>query len=143
LGVVVVNAAGNERGDAWGHIIAPADGFDVIAVGAVDANRRLASFSSPGPTADGRIKPEVCAMGVRTIVAASTPTSGDALYEWGSGTSYSTPQVAGAAALLLEIHPGWTVTQVRSALMSTASRASAPNNDFGSGIINATAASKK
>jgi subtilisin family serine protease len=143
LGVVIVNAAGNERRNAWAHIIAPADGFDVIAVGAVDANGYLASFSSPGPTADGRIKPEVCAMGVWTIVAASGATTGDAYYQWGSGTSYATPLVAGTVALLLEAHPTWTVAQVRDALMSTASRASSPGNDYGWGIINAAAAVKK
>lgn len=143
LGVVVVNAAGNDRHDAWGHIIAPADGFDIIAVGAVDANGNLASFSSPGPTADGRIKPEVCAMGVRTIVAASGAATGDAYYQWGSGTSYATPLVAGAVALLLEAHPAWTPALVRSAMMNTAHNASTPNNDYGWGIINAAAAVKK
>ena len=70
----------------------------MIAVGAVDANGIIASFSSPGPTYDGRIKPEVCAMGVRTIVAASTAPTGEANYQWGSGTSYATPLVAGVAA---------------------------------------------
>jgi serine protease AprX len=143
LGVVVVNAAGNERRSVWGHIIAPSDGYDVIAVGAVDANGNMSSFSSPGPTADGRIKPEVCAMGVRTIVAASTAAVGDANYQWGSGTSYATPLVAGVAALLLEAHPTWTVAQVREALMSTAGNAASPNNDYGWGIINAAAAVKK
>lgn len=143
LGVVVVNAAGNERRSAWGHIIAPADGFDVIAVGAVDANGIIASFSSPGPTYDGRIKPEVCAMGVRTIVAASTAPTGEANYQWGSGTSYATPLVAGVAALLLEAHPTWTVAQVRDALMTTAGNVAAPNYDYGWGIVNAAAAVKK
>jgi serine protease AprX len=143
LGVVVVNAAGNERRNAWGHIIAPADGFDVIAVGAVDANGAISTFSSPGPTYDGRIKPEVCAMGVRTIVAASVAATGDAAYQWGSGTSYATPLVAGTVALLLEAHPTWTPAQVRNALMTTANRAASPNNDYGWGIVNAAAAVKK
>lgn len=143
LGVVVVNAAGNERTNSWGHIIAPADGFDVIAVGAVDTNRRLSSFSSPGPTADGRIKPEVCAMGVRNFVATSSPTSGNAAYAMGNGTSYATPLAAGVVALLLEAHPEWTVAQVREALMSTADRAASPNNDYGWGIVNAPAAVRK
>ena len=139
LGVVVVNAAGNERRNAWGHIIAPADGFGVIAVGAVDSAGKIASFSSPGPTYDGRIKPEVCAWGVSNLVAA-TAGDGSDTYVTGSGTSYATPLAAGVVALLLEAHPDWTPTQVRNALMGTAANAAAPNNDYGWGIIDALAA---
>jgi len=139
LGVVVVNAAGNERTNSWGHIIAPADGFDVIAVGAVDSSNRISSFSSPGPAFDGRIKPEVCAWGVNNLVAKNRADGSD-FYSRGSGTSYSTPLVAGVAALLLEAHRDWTPRQVRAALMNTASNAAAPNNDVGWGIVNAPAA---
>lgn len=139
LGVVVVNAAGNARNDPWGHIIAPADGFDVIAVGAVDASGVIAPFSSPGPTYDGRIKPEVCALGVNNWLAANDP-DGIEDYRRGSGTSFATPLVAGVAALLLEIHREWTPAQVRSSLLSTASRSLNPDNDYGWGIINATLA---
>ncbi len=140
LGVVVVNAAGNERRNAWGHIIAPADGYDVIAVGAVDATGRIASFSSPGPTADGRVKPEVCAMGVNNFVATSGLTTGDGTYVRGNGTSYATPLIGGVVALLLEAHRSWTPKDVRNALMKTANNAAAPNNDFGWGVIDAAAA---
>jgi subtilisin family serine protease len=139
LGVVVVNAAGNERGNAWGHIIAPSDGSDVIAAGAVDSTGKLASFSSPGPTYDGRIKPEVCALGVSNWVAANRKDQSD-YYVRGSGTSYATPLVAGVVALLLEAHRNWTPKQVRAALMDTAGNASAPNNNYGWGIVNAAAA---
>lgn len=139
LGMVVVNAAGNERDTSWRHIIAPADGFDVIACGAVDSLGRIASFSSPGPTYDGRIKPEVCALGVRNWLAANKP-DGSATYSRGSGTSFATPLVAGVAALLLEIHRDWTPAQVRAALLSTASRSRNPDNDFGWGIVDAALA---
>ena len=141
LGVVVVNAAGNERNSSWGHIIAPADGFDVISVGAVDSNGQIASFSSPGPTHDGRIKPEVCALGVDNWLANSSQGRDDS-YNMGSGTSFATPLVAGVAALLLEIHRDWTPAQVRSALLQTASQAQNPDNDYGWGIVDATAAAK-
>lgn len=139
LGVVVVNAAGNERDTSWRHIIAPADGFYVIACGAVDSMERIASFSSPGPTYDGRIKPEVCALGVRNWRAANKE-DGSAIYNRGSGTSFATPLVAGAAALLLEIHRDWTPAQVRSAFLGTAGRSNNPDNDFGWGIVDAALA---
>jgi len=138
MGVVVVNAAGNERNNSWGHIIAPSDGFKVIAVGAVDSEGQLASFSSPGPSFDGRIKPEVCAMGVNVWLARSD--GGQVSFGRGSGTSFATPLAAGVAALLLEAHPDWTPDDVRLALTSTASRSSDPDNDYGWGIIDALAA---
>jgi serine protease AprX len=139
LGVVVVTAVGNERDNLWGHIIAPSDGFDVIAVGAVDSSGNIAFFSSPGPSYDGRVKPEVCALGVDDWIAGNREDGSD-IYETGSGTSFATPLVAGAAALLLEIHRDWTPLQVRSALMSTASRSLNPDNDYGWGIVNAALA---
>ena len=135
LGVVVVNAAGNERDEPWGHIIAPADGFGVVAVGAVDAGGRIAPFSSPGPTFDGRTKPEVCALGVDDWMAA-----GDDAYRRASGTSFATPLVAGAVALILEAHRDWTPRRVRSALLATADRSLRPDNNYGWGIIDATSA---
>ena len=141
LGVVVVNAAGNERDSSWGHIIAPADGFDVISVGAVNSNGQIASFSSPGPTYDGRIKPEVCALGVSNWLADSSEDRDDS-YDTGSGTSFATPLVAGVVALILEIHRDWTPTQVRSALLQTANRAQNPDNDYGWGIVDGTAAAE-
>ena len=139
LGVVVVNAAGNERNDPWGHIIAPADGFKVIAVGAVDSSGHISSFSSPGPTYDGRIKPEVCALGVNTWLAG-TDNNENPVYRSGSGTSFATPLVAGVVALLLEAHPDWRPNDVRAALLATASRSTTPDNDYGWGIVNALAA---
>ncbi|UCE06095.1 MAG: S8 family serine peptidase, partial [bacterium] len=145
LGIVVVNGAGNERGNWWGHIIAPADGDSVISVGAVDRNGNLASFSSPGPTYDGRIKPEVLAMGVRTVCAISYGSPGYSSLSGISslnGTSLSTPLVAGVTALLLQIHPEWTPMDVKQALTSTANYNDFPNNYYGWGIVNAVKASK-
>ena len=135
-GMVVVNAAGNERPYAWHYIIAPADGDSVIAVGAVDLQGKLTSFSSAGPTYDGRIKPDVLACGYRTFCASS---SGG--YTRMDGTSLSTPLVAGVCALLLEAHPDWSPIQVREALWNTASRADNPDNLMGYGIVNAAKAS--
>ena len=139
LGVVVVNAAGNERDEPWGHIIAPADGFGVVAVGAVNAGGRIAPFSSPGPTFDGRTKPEVCALGVDDWMAANGADGSDS-YRRGSGTSFATPLVAGAVALILEAHRDWTPRRVRSTLLATADHSLRPDNNFGWGTIDAASA---
>ncbi|MBU1651331.1 S8 family serine peptidase, partial [bacterium] len=137
-GIVVVTAAGNERGSEWNHIIAPADADSVISVGAVNSSGSLASFSSPGPSYDGRIKPEVCARGVSTWCA--TPWSGTNGYFGIGGTSLATPLVGGSCALILEAHPDWTPMMVRQALMMTADNAATPDNDYGWGIIDVYAA---
>jgi subtilisin family serine protease len=136
-GIVVCAAAGNERTSTWGHILAPADGDSVLAVGAARLDGTIASFSSPGPTADGRIKPDFCALGV--AVPAASP-SVDTGYVAVSGTSLACPLAAGVAALLLQRAPGLTPWQVREALRETASRAALPDNDFGWGILDAAAA---
>ncbi|MFQ6609065.1 MAG: S8 family serine peptidase [Fidelibacterota bacterium] len=133
LGIVCVTAAGNEGYYDWYYIIAPADADSVIAVGAVDSEGMIASFSSHGPTYDGRTKPEVCARGVYTFCASP---SGTQEYTYVSGTSLSTPLVGGAAAVVLSAHPDWTPMQVREALMMTASQSDSPDNDYGWGIIN-------
>ncbi|MEE8335134.1 MAG: S8/S53 family peptidase [Candidatus Neomarinimicrobiota bacterium] len=131
LGMVCVTAAGNENGSSWNHIIAPADADSVISVGAVDRFGNIASFSSRGPSADGRIKPEVCARGVAT--ACATPSKLE--YTNLNGTSLSTPLVAGAAALILSANPEWTPMMVREALLITASKYLNPDNTYGWGII--------
>lgn len=131
-GVVVITSAGNEGNNSWLYVTAPADGFDVIAVGAVSSNGQIASFSSRGPTRDGRIKPEVVAMGVSCYMAY--PYSG---YGYGNGTSFAAPLVAGTAALMLSAHPQLTPKQVRQALIQTADRVAGPDNNYGFGLIDA------
>ena len=137
LGMVCVTAAGNEGDHDWYHIIAPADADSVISVGAVDASNVTPSFSSHGPTADGRIKPEVLARGVATFLAGTDSTLD---FLSGSGTSFATPLVAGACALILEAHPNWTPMMVREALMMTADGNTTPDNTRGFGLIDVVAA---
>jgi subtilisin family serine protease len=138
LGVVVVNSAGNEGFNPDHNTLgAPADGRAVIAVGAVDFAGRRASFSSVGPTPDGRVKPDVAAQGVAVKVARSTSTTG---YGGSSGTSFSCPLTAGVAALVLQAHPFYGVEQVISVMRETASNAGSPDNLLGWGIVNALAA---
>jgi hypothetical protein len=135
-GVTIVTAAGNEGPLPWPGIIAPSDGDSVIAVGAVDSNGVIIGFSSRGPSYDGRIKPDVMAMGLSVVSAAPY----DSLtYLRTSGTSLATPLVAGAVALLLQMHPHWTPMDVWTALTGEASNAATPNNDYGWGIIDAYA----
>jgi len=136
-GIVVVNSAGNERNTPWRYIIAPADGRYVIAVGAVDSLGRVASFSSMGPTYDGRIKPDVCALGV-SVFGASTSSKNS--YVYASGTSLSCPIVAGIAALILSTHPELNSFEVRDAIRNTASHSENPDNDYGWGIVNGLSA---
>ena len=130
LGVIVVNSAGNERGNLWGTIIPPADGDSVIAAGGVNAYGSLWTGSSPGPTADGRIKPDVCAMAQGVIAAAS----GSSSYYGFTGTSMAAPIVAGGIALILEANPDWDLHTVIANLKYTATDANSPNNDYGWGI---------
>ncbi len=137
-GVVVVNSAGNSGFDPTHNTLgAPADGVHVIAAGAVDPDRVRTSFSSVGPTADGRIKPDVAAQGL--FVKTAAPGAVDA-YDYVAGTSFSCPLTAGVVALLLEAHPTYTVDQVIAVLRSTASQAAAPDNLLGWGIVNGLAA---
>jgi hypothetical protein len=133
-GIAVVTAAGNNGPLPWPGVIAPSDGDSVIAVGAVDFTGLIASFSSRGPTYDGRIKPDVCAQGV-SVYAASPYDS--LSYVWVGGTSLSTPLVAGASALCLQMHPYWSPVVLRDELRASANRAQNPDNDYGWGVIDA------
>jgi hypothetical protein len=132
-GIVVCNAMGNEGdGVSPGTLWSPADADSILSVGAVDSNNLVAGFSGFGPTADNRTKPEVVAQGVTT--AWIQPGALNASFA--NGTSLSTPLVGGAAALVREAHPEWTVAQVRQSLMETADNAGTPNNIRGWGRIN-------
>ena len=133
-GVVVCSAMGNEGESSWHIMTSPADADSIVSVGAVDISGVYASFSSVGPTADGRIKPDVVADGVGDYCALRALSSYATYFQ---GTSLSTPLVAGAAALILSAHPELTPIQVRDALRNTASGPSSPNDSTGWGIIDA------
>jgi len=135
LGIFVANSAGNEGSHPTRNTLgAPADGDSVIAVGSVTSSGNRSSFSSVGPTVDGRIKPDLMAMGSNNYVACNGSNS--CYSSWGSGTSWSCPMVAGAAALLLEADPSLTPMQLASLMKNTASLSNNPNNQMGWGIVN-------
>jgi hypothetical protein len=130
-GLVMVASAGN-----WGPnpttIGAPADADMLIAVGAVDLDRVVTDFSSRGPTFDGRIKPDVAALGHDNwVVAPGTPDA----YVQGNGTSYAAPLVAGVAALLKQAYPELTAADMHALLTGTATQSSMPDNAMGYGIV--------
>ena len=138
-GITVCSAAGNERNSPWGHIIAPSDGDSVICVGGVDVSGNLYQSSSPGPSADGRIKPDVSARAVSTRTVSPNDSTA---YTSGSGTSFATPLTSGAVALVLqfvkeEFQKSWGPMDVLQALRAEASQSDNPDNDLGWGIIDA------
>lgn len=139
-GIVVCTAMGNEGTTDWYYLIAPADANTTLSVGGSTASGDLWDQSSHGPTFDGRTKPEVLARGSLTRGAASPEDHLGEGYRDFDGTSVATPLVAGAAALLLEAHPGWTPENVREALMMTADNSTSPDNDRGWGRIDVLAA---
>lgn len=134
-GMVVVNSAGNDGGNSWHYIGVPADADSIITVGAVDSLRNFAGFSSYGPTADGRLKPTLAAMGVASAVLAP---NGAAVR--GNGTSYACPELAGLVAGFWQAHPALSAQQVIAALTAGASQASNPDNTQGYGVVDFVAA---
>ena len=132
LGVVVCSAMGNEGGSPWNIMTSPADADSILSVGAVTYSGTYAGFSSVGPTADGRTKPDVVADGVGDYCALRALSSYSSSFQ---GTSLSTPLVVGAAALILSAHPQLTPIQVRDALRNTASKAASPDDSTGWGVI--------
>jgi len=147
-GVIVVNAAGNDadlRAGSPNTLIAPADADSILTAGAVTPFGVRAGFSSYGPTSDGRIKPDVMAVGTSIQAASAYDTSA---YTEGStqGTSFACPLTAGVAALVLKAHPEASPQAIVAAIRSTAHQAQAqttrPDNYYGWGIIDAVAAIK-
>ncbi|HOV99308.1 MAG TPA: S8 family serine peptidase [Bacteroidota bacterium] len=165
-GLLVVVSAGNERwpkkdtiiqrdsdgnitGIYWGQkqgtgsITTPADADSILAVGATYSYGKLAAFSSTGPTADGRIKPDVVAQG--SLICAVDGGSTAGYFSSWSGTSFAAPLVAGAAALILSAHPSATAMEIRDAILATAHAITdtmagagiSPNNYYGYGSVDA------
>lgn len=131
VGILVVNSAGNDGNNVWRHIGAPADADSVLTVGSVDSLRNYSYFSSVGPTADGRIKPNLVARGGNA--AGLSPGNGILR---GIGTSYACPILAGMATGFWQANPTLTAQQVLMWLQRSGSQANQPDNELGYGVPN-------
>ena len=130
-GMIVVNAAGNEGTSAWHYISAPADAASVLSIGAVNASGEIVGFSSYGPTADGRIKPDVCAQGANIYVinaAGNIATS--------NGTSFSSPVLTGVITCLWQAFPFKTNAEITQLVKESAHLYANPTAQEGYGIPN-------
>jgi serine protease AprX len=130
-GILVVTSAGNDGNKAWKFIAAPADADSVLAVGAVDSLGVRASFSSLGPTADNRIKPDVVALGLNAYVLS---LNGNVVKS--NGTSFAGPIIAGFATALWQANLTKTNMQMVEFIRQIGSISKAPNNNIGFGIPN-------
>lgn len=130
-GMLVVTSAGNRGSSAWRIITAPGDARDVLTIGAVDSLGNHAPFSSYGPTADLRIKPDVMAQG-----QAASFVSVDGNLTRGNGTSFSSPILCGLAACLWQAHPNRSAAEIRQAIIESAHLYNAPNDSMGHGLPN-------
>lgn len=129
-GMIPVNSAGNSGGSDWRYISAPADAIGILAVGAVNDDRVLAGFSSRGPSIDGRVKPDVSAVGWGSIGLGWDGTDIARI----NGTSFSSPLVAGGVACLWQLHRDRTAQEVMDAVRRSASHHDSPNDSIGFGI---------
>ena len=130
-GILVFCSAGNEGMSAWGHLCFPADADSILTIGAVTEKKRKSDFSSTGPTADGRVKPDLVALG--TGCAVIDPTG---RLRFANGTSFATPILAGLGACLLQALPALTPEELRTLFRQAGHRAKRPTAELGYGLPN-------
>ena len=128
-GILVVASAGNERDSPWIHIIAPSDGFKVVAAGAVDGFSVISTFSSAGPSADGRVKPDNVTQGVSVPIETSV-----GIVSRANGTSFSCPVLSGMCACVMQAVPAALNTDIIRTLHASADRFDFPDSLYGYGI---------
>ncbi len=130
-GMMVIASGGNEGTTSEPHIGSPADAFSVLAVGAVTSTGVRASFSSIGPSYDGRVKPDVMAQGQSAVLSDEKGNIVTA-----SGTSFSGPIIAGMVACLWQAFPNKTNQEIKDMVIRSSSKYTSPTNEFGYGIPN-------
>jgi subtilisin family serine protease len=129
-GILFVASAGNEGGGAWNMVLTPGDADSALTIGSVDVTGSVAPNSGYGPNAAGQIKPDVCGMGQAAAILVGTG------YGMQSGTSFSTPQVAGWAACVWQSYPSATPYEIKQAIIRCASSYTTPGDHIGYGIAN-------
>lgn len=128
-GIIICTSAGNSGEDKeWKFIGTPADAFNVLSVGGITKSKDRSSFSSYGPTADGRIKPTVSAVATNSVVAEGDGAGTS------NGTSFASPIMCGMVACLWQANPTKTYKEVMDAIIKSASHYSKPDNSFGHGV---------
>lgn len=130
-GILVVNSVGNYGRAGEATLTAPSDAFHILSVGALDAEENRAGFSSQGPTADGRIKPELSTFGESVYLLNINGTA-----VRGSGTSFAAPQITALAAGLWGAKPEWSKDELIGHLIQSATQVDNPDNLTGYGIPN-------
>jgi hypothetical protein len=130
-GILVVNSVGNYGSAGSSSLIAPADALGILAVGSVNASSIVSTFSSRGPTADGRIKPDLVAFGQSPVLIR-----GSGQVSAAAGTSFSAPQLTALAAGLWEAKPEWTKDELLTNLIKSGTQYATPDQNLGYGIPN-------
>lgn len=128
-GMIVMAAAGNEGNKSWHYIITPGDATNILTVGAVDVNGIPGSFTSYGPTADGRIKPDVASVGVAAVVQGANGP-----FVYGNGTSFATPNLCGLVTCLWQAFPEFTSVEIMDEITKSSSKYTTPDDRVGYGI---------
>lgn len=128
-GMLLINSAGNSGNETWHYIGAPADASNVLSIGAVNPDETITTFSSWGPTSDGRIKPDICTQGGWSAVIYTD----DTIFN-GNGTSFAGPILAGTAACFWQAFPNKTNQQIADAIRQSADRYTNPDDQYGYGI---------
>jgi len=132
-GIIICNSAGNYGSSMWQYIGSPADADGIITIGAVTSTGSPSDFSSFGPSFDGRVKPEICALGTSTALVDKNGS-----VSTGNGTSYASPVIAGTVACLMqalkETNSHFDIESIRTLLIQSASAYHNPTDQLGYGI---------
>lgn len=134
-GIILCNSAGNEGNSPWHKINVPADAENILTIGAIDFNMESTTFSSLGPSQDGRVKPDVCGPGKSVYVI-----DGSGMMTTNSGTSFASPIICGMTACLWQALPELNAKQIINLVRQSADRFQWPDNVYGYGVPDYTKA---